>query len=763
MDDSDDSDGDEDLDEAMDAEGSLSYCTILSEGMTALMKKYKERGHPTRHSKGAVKDKSVRQQQHIRQKIKEEIAWNRKQGYGDIRSMFISSNAASLKRRTESPEINGLHKQPSNDCDTNLIDVRAVKFRKLGQNGLKHAIVNSDNCGTQTSPISLDEESEDEDNSTTPIALDKEQVTCTPLPAHQSEKRFLQFDMTSVAKAMQPPIAGRDIGPPDEYGTSESEALLAKPFNEPQSPAPSLITSRPEADLARPLSLQIYIGESPTGNTEESRRDASACVATEMKKLVPACTQIQAANRESGRDTFDHRDIATEMKNADPAHAQGEQDRKESRRDVHAATEMKKLVPPMCMQDKMLDDELLGGEVHDNEKLIPLHMQDKLLDDELLAGCEDHVIAMESKKAHPAHAQDEQDCEESRRDVCITTEMKKLVPLYVRNKLLDDELPSSEAHDKIVSAGRCPMKRVPRRTIVLSEEEEEEEEDNRARTTAFMSPALTPAPAPTPTPTPMPTLSAAMSALSPMCTPAVAVRPESTVSVAPAPVPGDEHDSAASLDEEVQKKSIRYTPPAKDDASLLDAMWRLKIISKDKKLDGLFRERVGAMLVFLRLYISDRGYTWTDAADLAAEVSGRGPYHSRHIRQWTWDYLSDHRCLPVNLYGNSKQSLISDEDISTEIREYIQALDKKYFTAEDVRDYINQPEFLRRMGRAKGFSLSTAIRWLKELDFTYGNGRKGMYIDGHEREDVVAYRRDEFLPVMAKYEEDMQWDTRKAC
>ena len=36
------------------------------------------------------------------------------------------------------------------------------------------------------------------------------------------------------------------------------------------------------------------------------------------------------------------------------------------------------------------------------------------------------------------------------------------------------------------------------------------------------------------------------------------------------------------------------------------------------------------------------------------------------------------------------------------------------------------------------------------MGFVFGRYAKGMYVDGHEREDVVAYRK-EFLEAMAKY------------
>ena len=39
------------------------------------------------------------------------------------------------------------------------------------------------------------------------------------------------------------------------------------------------------------------------------------------------------------------------------------------------------------------------------------------------------------------------------------------------------------------------------------------------------------------------------------------------------------------------------------------------------------------------------------------------------------------------------------------------------------------------------------------MDYRWGRGPKGQYIDGHEREDVVAYRQEIFLPTLANHED----------
>ena len=53
----------------------------------------------------------------------------------------------------------------------------------------------------------------------------------------------------------------------------------------------------------------------------------------------------------------------------------------------------------------------------------------------------------------------------------------------------------------------------------------------------------------------------------------------------------------------------------------------------------------------------------------------------------------------------------------------------------------------------------TARRWLRKLGFKYKEYRKGIYNDGHERQDVKDYRDKEFLPRMAAYQDQfLRWD-----
>ena len=52
-------------------------------------------------------------------------------------------------------------------------------------------------------------------------------------------------------------------------------------------------------------------------------------------------------------------------------------------------------------------------------------------------------------------------------------------------------------------------------------------------------------------------------------------------------------------------------------------------------------------------------------------------------------------------------------------------------------------------------SKTTAIQWMTAMKYRYGKEKNGMYIDGHERDDVVKYRKNIFLPFWTKIESQM--------
>lgn len=136
----------------------------------------------------------------------------------------------------------------------------------------------------------------------------------------------------------------------------------------------------------------------------------------------------------------------------------------------------------------------------------------------------------------------------------------------------------------------------------------------------------------------------------------------------------------------------------KRDKHLETAIWELQCISEDRKLDLLFRGRLMVMLATLRLYNSNHELTWIEASKIAATAAGKGIHLARLARAWCRRYLDDNTCLPVNLYGSWKRSIINDEDFASEIQAHLMSLGKEYLSANDVRAYLNRPEVLARIG-----------------------------------------------------------------
>ena len=113
--------------------------------------------------------------------------------------------------------------------------------------------------------------------------------------------------------------------------------------------------------------------------------------------------------------------------------------------------------------------------------------------------------------------------------------------------------------------------------------------------------------------------------------------------------------------------------------------------------------------------------------------------------------LQEQRPLVRILKGKVSEILCTvyhDEDLNQKAREWVQEHDFKKgeptMTAGAFCEYANNhllpsshlPPFFPR-----SISMRTAVRWLHHLGFKPRDHKKGVYIDGHEREDVIKHRQ----------------------
>jgi hypothetical protein len=181
----------------------------------------------------------------------------------------------------------------------------------------------------------------------------------------------------------------------------------------------------------------------------------------------------------------------------------------------------------------------------------------------------------------------------------------------------------------------------------------------------------------------------------------------------------------------------------KDFPRLRNAKAKLTLKAKDKKLDVFFRSRITAMVATLNFYLdAELSYSWRESSVLAAKAMGRGVNHARNLRKWINNYLRSEK-LPLHRYGTYHSSILEDEDFRQDIQLHLIEIAKNgYIRAQDIVDYVATDEVQKKLGtKARGIHVRTARRWLHKLSWRYQQKKKGMYIDGHEREDVVEYRK----------------------
>ncbi|KAF9059511.1 hypothetical protein BDP27DRAFT_1143271, partial [Rhodocollybia butyracea] len=85
----------------------------------------------------------------------------------------------------------------------------------------------------------------------------------------------------------------------------------------------------------------------------------------------------------------------------------------------------------------------------------------------------------------------------------------------------------------------------------------------------------------------------------------------------------------------------------------------------------------------------------------------------------------------------------------------------KYVHAQDVSDYLSRPDVQLKHGLQRSISPATAKRWMHKLGYRFVKKHQGLYVDGHERDDVVKYRQLVYLPAWTAVEPQMRSWTKE--
>lgn len=148
------------------------------------------------------------------------------------------------------------------------------------------------------------------------------------------------------------------------------------------------------------------------------------------------------------------------------------------------------------------------------------------------------------------------------------------------------------------------------------------------------------------------------------------------------------------------------------------------------------------------------------ASQQIAAACGKSAYWGRCLIRWAKEWKDDKKIILSRRGKHAKvKNLLTDNDVYHLISLYL--LEHKYeVTPRLLQKYVNEcvlPKVEHSIGAKKakkGISESTAYRWLRALGWLPSEHKKGLFFDGHEREDVVEYRKV-FLQLMKEYETRM--------
>ena len=132
----------------------------------------------------------------------------------------------------------------------------------------------------------------------------------------------------------------------------------------------------------------------------------------------------------------------------------------------------------------------------------------------------------------------------------------------------------------------------------------------------------------------------------------------------------------------------------------------------------------------------------TSASKKIAKRMGKNEYFARQIHA-NEEYLHRHHHLPPpkqHLKGG-QWTLLDNQDILQKVHVYLAAQKLGTISPDLLCKHVNKVILPTLQLTTKKASICecTAIRWLKKLGYECKDVKKGIYVDGHERRDVIQY------------------------
>lgn len=145
------------------------------------------------------------------------------------------------------------------------------------------------------------------------------------------------------------------------------------------------------------------------------------------------------------------------------------------------------------------------------------------------------------------------------------------------------------------------------------------------------------------------------------------------------------------------------------------------------------------------------------ASMIVAARMGKGPFFARQVRAHTAYLLKHGRLPPLQTKKRpGGHSLVDNEAVILSLRRYLALMGIGEITPIRLQQHVNGviiPSLLSAQpnNTPQTISVRTARSWLRKLGYFRTQAKKGVYIDGHDRPDVIT-ARNEFLDCVKELE-----------
>jgi hypothetical protein len=132
-----------------------------------------------------------------------------------------------------------------------------------------------------------------------------------------------------------------------------------------------------------------------------------------------------------------------------------------------------------------------------------------------------------------------------------------------------------------------------------------------------------------------------------------------------------------------------------------------------------------------------------------------GAHFARRVRILARHYQI-HEQLPAQSWGGYRgSSIFNDKHMQSAVLDWLSKLPTGEVSPTRFCKALTEEILPYLSIRKDTVSEWTARCWLVKLGWRRTRLKKGVYMDGHERSDVVKYQNETFLPLMAEYERQM--------